>query len=286
MGVSRDNEEHNMESQSLRPDTVLSVYCLQGTLPEQECWSVDGFLGNWQEGGYSFLFFQRPVDGFINDLVARHSCLKVIDQYEMTYGQWQNGVAEPFQLGSFLIRPPGTRTPAEHGRLSFTLDAGLVFGDGTHPTTRDCLAAIEMACADWEIETMLDLGTGTGVLALGAARLGVSKIAAVDYNLLAARTAGHNVRLNSLANTIVVVNGRAEDFVCVTVDLVVANIHYEVMKNIAESGDLSRQKLFVLSGLLGSEMGQIVRILEKTGATILKRWEAEHAWQTILGAHD
>ena len=275
-----------MEYQPLLPDTVLSIYCLQGDIPEQECWSVDGFLGNWQEGGYSYLFFQRPVGAFINELVAHHSCLQLLDHYEMTYGQWQGGVMEPFQLGSFLISPPNTRTPAERCRLSFTLDPGLVFGDGTHPTTRDCLSAIEMACSDWEIETMLDLGTGTGVLALAAARLGVGKIAAVDNNLLAARTARHNARLNGLADRIVVVNGSAENFACATVDLVVANIHYEVMKNILGSGGLSGAKLFVLSGLLGSEMSQIVAILEKRGAAILRRWEAEKTWQTILGADD
>ncbi len=170
----------------------------------------------------------------------------------MTYEQWQGGSKESFQLGCFMVNPPGTQCPPESAQLSFTLDAGVVFGNGTHPTTRDCLLAIEMACGVENIETMLDLGTGTGVLALGAARLGVRKIAAVDYNLLAARTARRNVQLNNLTGTIVVVNGRAQDFTGRPTDLMVANIHYDVMKSIVDSEGFLRQKLFVLSGLLNN----------------------------------
>lgn len=274
-----------MRYSPLLPDTVLSIYCLQGVVPEQTCQSVDCFLGNWQEDDYSFLFFQKPVDNFIHALVSNGKDLQLIDQYTMTYGQWQGGSKESFQLGCFMVNPPGTQCPPESAQLSFTLDAGVVFGNGTHPTTRDCLLAIEMACGVENLETMLDLGTGTGVLALGAARLGVRKIAAVDYNLLAAQTARRNVQLNNLTGTIVVVNGRAQDFTGRPTDLMVANIHYDVMKSIVESEGFLRQKLFVLSGLLNSEADKIVRILNNRGANILKCWEAEETWQTILGSN-
>ncbi len=263
-----------MRYSPLLPDTVLSIYCLQGVVPEQTCQSVDCFLGNWQEDDYSFLFFQKPVDNFIHALVSNGKDLQLIDQYTITYEQWQGGSKESFQIGCFMVNPPGTQCPPESAQLSFTLDAGVVFGNGTHPTTRDCLLVLEMACGVENIETMLDLGTGTGVLALGAARLGVRKIAAVDYNLLAARTARRNVQLNNLTGTIVVVNGRAQDFTGRPTDLMVANIHYDVMKSIVDSEGFLRQKLFVLSGLLNNR-----------GANILKRWEAEGTWQTILGSN-
>jgi len=274
-----------MRYSPLFPDTVLSIYCLQGVAPEKICQSVGCFLGNWQEDDYSFLFFHKPVDEFIHDLVSADKNLKLIDQYSMTYEQWQGGSIKPFQLGGFMINPPGVECLPGSGQLSFILDAGVVFGNGTHPTTRDCLLAIECACRSGNIETMLDLGTGTGVLALGAARLGVRKIAAVDNTLLAAQTAQRNVRLNNLADIIVVVNGRAEEFTSIPMDLMVANIHYDVMESIVESEGLHKQKYFVLSGLLSSEAEKIVKTLNKRGMKILKRWEAEETWQTILGSN-
>lgn len=275
-----------MSYSPLLPDTLLSIYCLQGVVPDQKCQPLDCFLGNWQEDDYSFLFFQKSVDNFIRALVADDKNLQLIDQYAMTYEQWQGGPKEAFQLGCFMVHPPGVQYPPESDLLSFILDAGVVFGNGTHPTTRDCLRAIETACEAANIETMLDLGTGTGVLALGAARLGVGKIAAVDNTLLAARTAQRNVHLNSLADIIVVVNGSAEDFTSQPTDLMVANIHYDIMTSIVESEGFLRQRLFVLSGLLNSEADKIVSILNSRGSNIIKRWEAEETWQTILGSND
>ncbi len=273
-----------MKYRVLFPDTLLSIYCLHGDVSEQKCQSVDCFLGNWREDDYSFLFFQEPVDDLVHDLVADNKNLQLIDQYTMTYEQWQGGASKPFQLGGFKIFPPGGTCVSAAGQLSFTLDAGLVFGNGTHPTTRDCLLAIEYACCAGHIETMLDLGTGTGVLALGAARLGVRKIAAVDYTLLAAQTAQRNVVLNKLETQILVINGRAEDFSCMPADLLVANIHYDVLRSIVEAEGLDKQGLFILSGLLSSEAEKIVKTLGDRGMKIHKRWEADETWQTLLGS--
>ena len=84
-------------------------------------------------------------------------------------------------------------------KLSILLDPGLVFGTGTHPTTRDCLDALELAAGSKKFNTVLDLGTGTGLLALAAAKLGSKGVVAADLNLLAAKTAERNVKLNHLA---------------------------------------------------------------------------------------
>ena len=130
---------------------------------------------------------------------------------------------------------------------------------------------------------MLDLGTGTGVLALAAARLGCNKIVAVDYNYLAAKTARGNVALNNLDDRILVVNGRAEEHTTIATDLLVANIHYEVMKELVRTEGFLRQKWFILSGLLRSEAGKIEDTLKTLPVLILKRWNQNDIWHTILG---
>ncbi|MCK7509745.1 MAG: 50S ribosomal protein L11 methyltransferase [Desulfobacterales bacterium] len=95
--------------------------------------------------------------------------------------------------------------------LTLVLDPGVVFGAGNHPTTRDCLLAIDRAAAEARFETVLDLGTGTGILALAAARRLGARVAAVDLSPAAVRTAAGNVARNGLAGRVLVALGRAED---------------------------------------------------------------------------
>ncbi len=130
---------------------------------------------------------------------------------------------------------------------------------------------------------MLDLGSGTGILSLAAAKLGCGRIVAVDYNYLATRTARQNVLLNQLADRILVVNGKAEEHTVIATDLLVANIHFEVMKNLVRTEGFLRQKWFILSGLLGSEAQKILEYLATQPVLILKRWNQDNIWHTILG---
>ncbi len=168
-------------------------------------------------------------------------------------------------------------------KLSILLDPGLVFGTGTHPTTRDCLDALELAAGSKKFNTVLDLGTGTGLLALAAAKLGSKGVVAVDLNLLAAKTAERNVRLNHLQNRVVTVQGRAEDIIAYPADLVIANIHYDVMHQIVNERSFFTKKRFILSGLLRSEARNIANILAKHPVTILKQWTHEGIWHTFYG---
>lgn len=167
--------------------------------------------------------------------------------------------------------------------VAITIDSGVVFGNGAHTTTQACLEAIDIACAGNKVASMLDLGSGTGILSLAAAKLGCTRIIAVDYNYLAARTARHNVLLNRLADRILVVNGKAEEHTAIRTDLLVANIHFDVMKNLVRTEGFLQQKWFVLSGLLGSEAQKILDYLATRPVLILKRWNQDDIWHTILG---
>jgi len=120
-------------------------------------------------------------------------------------------------------------------------------------------------------------------LALAAAKLGCEKIVAVDYNYLATRTALGNVALNALEDKILVINGRAEEHTSVATDLLVANIHYDVMKDLIRSEGFLKQKWFILSGLLKSETERILAYLQDRPVLILKRWNQDDIWNTILG---
>lgn len=267
----------------LCPDTLLHIYYLEGKIPANHRFERSDFLGNWEEDNFSFLFYLAPAQEEVRRLVDAFSHLTLLDEFAMTYEQWQGGAVGPVRIGRFLLNPPWQTAEPQGDEIVITLNAGVVFGNGAHPTTTDCLEAIAIACGGGKVHTMLDLGTGTGLLALAAAKLGCGRGLAVDFNYLAAQTARTNVLLNNLDQSILVVHGRAEEQVAVASDLLVANIHYQVMKEIVRSEGFLGHKWFVLSGLLNSEAKKITAYLATQPVALLKHWHHNGVWHTFLG---
>ncbi|MBW2657422.1 MAG: 50S ribosomal protein L11 methyltransferase, partial [Deltaproteobacteria bacterium] len=154
---------------SAGPCQELYIYYIKGRLKADSVMLHDDFLGNWEEEDDSFLFFSRPATGQVENLLGRQPHLSYIDSYQMPYEQWLGEVFSTFEHGKFRVIPRWEETQdrvnGNGDKLQILLDPGLVFGTGTHPTTRDCLEALELAAGSKQINTVLDLGTGTGLLA-------------------------------------------------------------------------------------------------------------------------
>ena len=133
---------------------------------------------------------------------------------------------------------------------------------------------------------VLDLGTGTGVLAIAAVQLGAKIAIGVDLNLLAVQTASRNIGLNRFQNRMLAVQGSALELICFDTDLVVANIHYEVMKDLLKTDGFLQKRWFILSGLLRSQAKAIQAQLAMLPATIVKQWNQGGIWYTFLGKAD
>jgi len=268
------------------PPQELYIYYLAGHAGGAEETFGSDFVGNWHEDDFSFLFFARPSGGIVRSLLDARPGLRLLDEFHMTYDEWQGGPFIPFEVGKFRILPPwdpGADIHCIQSSDTILLDPGLVFGNGSHPTTRNCLAALELALGEGVPATVMDIGTGTGLLALAAAKLGCPRVLAVDINRLAVRTASRNIRLNRLADRILAVQGAAENFVDWAADVVIANIHYDVMHRLIESeGFLNEKKWLILSGLLRSEARRISERLSGLPVIILKKWEYDAIWHTFL----
>jgi len=262
----------------------LHIYYIQGRLKREDEQLGAAFIGNWEEEGFSFLFFSEPAPDEIEKLLAGNPELILTDEFRMSYEDWHGGKITPFAAGRFFIVPPWENASVPPmSDLKILLDPGVVFGTGMHPTTRDCLDVITRAYREETVRTVLDLGTGTGLLALAAARLGCSHVIAVDFNFLAVKTAAGNVRLNCLEDKILAVQGRAEDFISYPADLLIANIHYDVMRRLIESEGFLHKKQFVLSGLLRSEARDIESRLSQYPVKIVEKLEYDGVWHTFFG---
>lgn len=282
---------NNRKRQSAdKPFTHLYIYYLKGAIEQDNRFFGSDFLGNWEEDGFSFLFFSSPSSDRIERLLQIHPEASLLDQYEMPYEDWLGGSLDPFRAGRYFIHPPWRTAEIEEDAnadtIDIVMDPGVVFGTGRHATTRDCLEAMELAFSHGPLESALDLGTGTGLLAVAAAKTGCKSVLAVDLNYLAAKTAAKNVRLNQLDGNILVIRSSADYFLDNNTDLVVANIHYDVMKRLIFSKGFLGRKFFILSGLLRSQARDAAGILSSYHATILKKWEHDGIWHTFLGSVD
>lgn len=269
------------------PYDQLYIYYLNGRAKTGPSDMGPDFIGNWIEEEFSFLFFSQPSDEPVRQLLDNQTDLSLIDHYTMSYNDWLGEKPEPFHLGRFTISPPWD--PADNfylpsfGAFHILLDPGVVFGTGTHPTTRDCLDLLDMAVKNSPVDRVLDLGCGTGLLALAAAKLRCTKILAVDFNDLAVRTTLRNIRLNGLEHKILAVQGMAEDMTDNPADLLIANIHFDVMEKIIRSPGFVTKKQFILSGLLKSQAAKVTEILAELPVTLHETRDQNGVWHTFYG---
>ncbi|TMF54010.1 MAG: 50S ribosomal protein L11 methyltransferase [Chloroflexi bacterium] len=133
----------------------------------------------------------------------------------------------PIRIGAFLVRPTWSEAVAGDS-VELVLDPGMAFGTGLHPTTQQCLEALSTLPLDGK--SALDVGTGSGILAIAAAKRGASPVVAVDTDSLAVGAARENAVRNGVA--IPVGEGSAAD-VPGRFDVVIANIVSPVLQRIA-----------------------------------------------------
>lgn len=171
----------------------------------------------------------------------------------------------PFAVGErFLIAPSWLVPDDVGGRILIIIDPGMAFGTGTHETTQACLTAIERY---WSGRSLLDVGTGTGILAMAAAKLSsVAGIMALDLDPDALQVARENVLLNGVADRITLIEGTI-DQVTSEFEMVVANLTTDVHLKLIRgcSRLVENQGILGLSGILSDDEPIIAQALAESG---------------------
>jgi len=197
---------------------------------------------------------------------------------------------QPLRIGRRLMIIPAWLDPAlEPDDIAIRLDPGMAFGTGTHPTTQLCLQAIERHLRPGQ--PMLDLGTGSGILAIAAARLGASAVLALDVDDEAVRVARENTLANGVAGQVRVAAGSLADVLVGQfgdewkgAPLVVANILARVIVKLLGEGlgeTVAPGGLLVVSGILDSQAFEVIAALRAAGLQIAAQEHIEE-WVAII----
>lgn len=190
---------------------------------------------------------------------------------------WANAWKEhfkPFRVGERLWIQPSWMEAQDHGPedVILTLDPGMAFGTGTHQTTQMCLEALERLV---KLEDrVLDVGTGSGILSIAAAKLGASEVVALDTERQAVDAVLENGQINRVASKISVFQGTLSGVSPKKHywDLVLVNILAPVIISLFEEDDLlaypTDNGRLVLSGLIGEQVEGVERVIHTAGGQI------------------
>lgn len=271
--LTKDREDVFGEIYSLDPeDFPTEGVILKAYLP------VNSFLGEAVEG--IKLAINNLAEFNIN--VGRN----VVTISEVNEEDWATSWKKyyhPVKISKrFTIVPTWeTYHPVSSDELIIELDPGMAFGTGTHPTTVMSLQALEKHVKQGN--TVIDVGTGSGVLAIGAALLEAASVRALDLDEIAVKAAGLNVKLNKVQDRVHVFHGNLLEAIENPADVVVANILAEIIMSFTDDAYQAVKPggIYITSGIIAQKKNDVKQALEASGFVIEDIMMMED-WVTII----
>src|SRR3982074_1519109 len=246
--------------------------------------------GRWY---ISVHFVEAPDQASIRDVVGMAAGDDVAENITVDTVHAKEGVRAPLEAlwpvrgGRFIGRGPHARSKVPSNKLGIEIEAALAFGTGHHGTTPGCLLLLDHVLKARHPARVLDLGTGTGVLAIAAAKALHCKVLASDIDPLSVRVARDNARLNTTGNLVETI--RATGFSAPQFakhgpfDLVLANILANPLRQMATpmARHLAPSALVILSGLLPYQAQGVIAAYRARGLVLLRHLRIE-GWSSLL----
>jgi ribosomal protein L11 methyltransferase len=234
------------------------------------------------------LFFATPVarDGAAVSL-SRHYSVVPVEVDDEDWARRSQEHLSPIAIGRVLVlpaaslRPPTSSLPSDAALapVHVVIQPSMGFGTGHHATTRLCLLAIQ--ASDLRGAFLLDVGTGSGILAIAAARLGAARVLGLDNDADAIQSANENLALNPGAGNVAFKVADLLTVVLPPADLIVANLTGTLLARTAAAlvGALSPGGLLIVSGILADEEEMVARAF--TGVAMTERRQ-EDEWRCLV----
>jgi ribosomal protein L11 methyltransferase len=205
---------------------------------------------------------------------------KIVDDSD-----WKDNWKEYFKptkiTDRIVIKPTWEAYERAEDELVIEIDPGMAFGTGTHPTTSLCVKFLERFIEP-EKDAVLDVGCGSGILAIASALLGAKDVLAIDIDPIAVKVSKENVELNHLTAKIRVMDGDLTKGLKERADIVVANLMADLVMMLSKdvTAHLKGKSIYISSGILIEKQEQVVAAIEECGFHILDIME-EGEWCAI-----
>jgi ribosomal protein L11 methyltransferase len=252
--------------------------------------AFEGPGGRW---AITMHFAEAPDQAAIRELVRLAAGDDVADAItfdSVAAKDWVKATLDelvPVHAGRFIVHGAHDRRNVASNMLGLEIEAALAFGTGHHGTTRGCLWLLDAVLKSYRPRRVLDLGTGTGVLAIAAAKALQIKVLASDIDSLAVRTARDNAGLNRVGGRVRTIRANglaAPEFASRgPFDLVLANILANPLRQLATplARQLAPSALVILSGLLPHQAQGVVAAYRARGLLLMRHLEIE-GWSSLL----
>jgi ribosomal protein L11 methyltransferase len=252
--------------------------------------AFEGPGGHW---GITVHFAEAPDQGSIRDLVGVAAGDEVAGKISFDTVEakdWVKAALEelvPVRAARFIVHGRHDRAKVAANKLGIEIEAALAFGTGHHGTTRGCLMLLDQVLKAHVPRRVLDLGTGTGVLAIAAAKALHRRVLASDIDPLSVRVARDNARLNQVGHLVESIHATgfsAPQFAAHgPFDLVLANILANPLRQLATpmSRHLRPSALVVLSGLLPHQAQGVIAAYRARGLVLVRHIQIE-GWSSLL----
>lgn len=164
----------------------------------------------------------------------------------------------PIELGNVLICPAWIERKPKEGQVEIIIDSNMAFGTGEHETTSMVISLMQNYVKN--AETVIDVGTGSGILGIAAAKLGAKKVVMTDIDYVAVKSAKHNCEINGVADKCEVDLNNLLDDKNITGDLVLANITADVLLILSESipSRVKNGGVLIMSGIIKSRVNEVI----------------------------
>lgn len=221
---------------------------------------------------------------FLSERYSSENIEHKIDTTGCIEEDWRNNWKQyfnPTPIGEkLLIRPSWRDDYDPQGRAVLNIDPGLAFGTGNHETTRLCLETIEKYLKDGD--TVLDVGCGSGILAIGALLLGAESAVGVDIDPIAVTTAEENAKINGVADKFTVLSGDLTEKVTGKYDLIAANIVADAIMLLSKGvkNFMKEDTVYIMSGIIDMREQEVVEALE-TDFDIIE-FHRENGWVCLV----
>jgi ribosomal protein L11 methyltransferase len=258
--------------------------------------AISAFEGPGGRWGITVHFAEPPDQDSIRELVgiaagddvAQHIAFDTVEARDWVKATLEDLV--PVPAGRFVVHGSHDRERVPANKLGIEIEAALAFGTGHHGTTRGCLLLLDHVLKGYFPRRVLDLGTGTGVLAIAAAKTLHGAVLATDIDPASVRVARENARLNQtghLVETIRATGFAAPQFAQAgPFDLVLANILANPLRQLATpmARHLAPSALVILSGLLTHQAASVIAAYRARGLVPVRHLRIE-GWSSLLLRH-